>query len=48
MKIMQKLFGIDELIEEQKRTNLLLEKVLYESKRNADLQKRYNEAYHIG
>lgn len=39
-KIIMKLFGITELIAEQKETNLLLRRILEESV-------KYNRAYHI-
>lgn len=40
MKWIKKILGITELINEQKITNELLKKI-------ADLQKAYNNAYHI-
>lgn len=42
-----KLLGVAELIEEQKKTNKILESIYYETKRNSDLVKAYNKAYHI-
>jgi len=47
MNFIKKILGIQELINEQIKTNKLLEDIHKESKRNADLQKSYNKAYHI-
>lgn len=44
---MMKIFGITDLIEEQKKTNKLLEKIHYECKRNSDLVSDYNKQYNI-
>ena len=45
-KIM-KIFGITELIDERKKTNELLRKILYENKRVANAVEAHNRAYHI-
>ena len=39
--------GIETLIIEQKNTNIWLEIIATQVKRNADLQDKYNKAYHI-
>lgn len=38
---------MNDLIEQQKQTNHLLEQVCKELKRNSDLVEKYNHAYHI-
>lgn len=43
----KKKFGITELINEQKKTNELLLKILSESSKTANSVKAYNRAYHI-
>ena len=47
MNWIKKILGITELIAKQDKTNNLLEEIAKQTKRNADLQQRYNEAYHI-
>ena len=47
MNWIKRKLGIAELINEQKRTNIWLERIAKESKRNADLQAAHNKAYHI-
>ena len=47
MNWIQRLLGLERLLFETKRTNDLLEEIVKETKRNADLQKKYNDAYHI-
>lgn len=47
IKWIKKVFGITELIDEQKKTNELLGKILYENKRVANAVEAYNRAYHI-
>ena len=39
--------GIDRLIYEQKNTNVWLKRIAEQSKRQADLQQKYNDAYHV-
>lgn len=46
-KWIMKLIGITDLLEEQRRTNKILDSIYYETKRNSDLVKAYNKAYHI-
>lgn len=46
-KWIQNIFGITQLIAENKRSNDLLEKILNDVKRNSDLAEAYNKAYHI-
>lgn len=47
IKWIKKVFGITELIDEQKKTNKLLGEILYENKRVANAVEAYNHAYHI-
>lgn len=47
MNWIQRLLGLEKFLCEIKKTNALLEEIAKETKRNADLQKRYNDAYHI-
>lgn len=47
IKWLKKKFGITELINEQKKTNELLLKILSESGKTANSVRAYNRAYHI-
>ena len=47
IKWLKKKFGITELINEQKKTNDLLLKILSESGKTANSVRAYNRAYHI-
>ena len=47
MNWIKKIFGLDTLLAEQKKTNELLLQIHKESKRNSDLVEKYNNAYHI-
>ena len=47
IKWLKKKFGITELIDEQKKTNDLLLKILSESGKTANSVRAYNRAYHI-
>ena len=47
MKWIKKITGLHELIDEQKKTNQLLEKIETNSKRSANALEKYNKAYHI-
>ena len=47
MEWIKRRLGITELINEQKQTNIWLQRIAEQSKRNADLQEKHNRAYHI-
>ena len=47
MKWIKRKLGITELIEKQNKANELLVEIAKQAKRSADLQQRYNEAYHV-
>ena len=47
MEWIKRRLGITELINEQKQTNIWLQRTAEQSKRNADLQEKHNKAYHI-
>lgn len=47
IKWLKKKIGITELINEQKKTNELLSKILGENVKTANSVKAYNRAYHI-
>lgn len=47
IKWLKKKLGITELIEEQQRTNELLEKIFHESSKISNSVRAYNHAYHI-
>ena len=47
MKWIRKILGIEELVKKQEETNALLKEIVEHTKRNANLQQKYNEAYHI-
>ena len=47
LRWIRKVLGITSLINEQKKTNELLEKLIKECKRNSDLVEAYNRAYHV-
>lgn len=44
---LQKILGITERLNEQKKTNELLAQILKECKRNSDLVEAYNKKYYI-
>ena len=48
MNWIKNILGITELIAKQDKTNNLLEEIAKQTKRNADLQQKYNKAYHVG
>jgi len=47
IKYFKNILGITEALEERKKTNHLLEKILSECKKNSDLSKAWNSAHHI-
>lgn len=47
MKWIKKILGITELIEQQKKTNDLLNEIEMNTRKQAELQKAYNTAYHV-
>jgi hypothetical protein len=47
MKWIKKVLGITELIKKQEETNKLLDLIEKNTRQTAELQKRYNDAYHI-
>ena len=47
MKWIKKLLGIEDLLQEQKKTNELLEKLARTTNWHAELQKVYNAAHNI-
>ena len=47
MKWIKKVLGITELIKKQDETNKLLDLIEKNTRQTAELQKRYNDAYHI-
>ena len=47
MNWIKKILGITKLIAKQDKLNNLLDEIAKQTKRSADLQQKYNEAYHI-
>ena len=47
IKWLKRKFGISELVEEQRKTNELLEKILEENSRTSKSLRAHNRAYHI-
>lgn len=47
MNWIKKILGINTIIEKQDKVIDLLEEIAKQTKRNADLQQKYNEHYHI-
>jgi len=47
MEWIKRILGITELVKEQIKTNELLNDILIQTKRSADLKEKYNDAYHI-
>lgn len=46
-KWIQKILGIDQIIEEEKKQTEILNSIYRECKRNSDLVEAYNKAYHV-
>ena len=47
MNWIKKILGITKLTAKQDKLNNLLDEIAKQTKRSADLQQKYNEAYHI-